>query len=85
MINYPIKFEPILKEKIQGGNKLKNVLCKKTTKSNIGESWEISDVNKDISVISNGVAIGTTLRESINYCELLEVFIQYQIQVRKGQ
>ncbi|SEL66674.1 mannose-6-phosphate isomerase, type 1 [Aquimarina amphilecti] len=73
MINYPIKFEPILKEKIWGGNKLKNVLCKKTTKSNVGESWEISDVNKDVSVISNGLAKGTTLRELINYyqCSLL--------------
>ncbi|WP_108805088.1 type I phosphomannose isomerase catalytic subunit [Aquimarina sp. Aq107] len=73
MINYPIKFEPILKEKIWGGNKLKNVLRKKTTKNNVGESWEISDVNKDVSIVSNGIARGSNLRELINYyqCSLL--------------
>jgi len=30
MINYPIKFEPILQEKIWGGNKLRDLLNKKT-------------------------------------------------------
>ncbi|MHA7056304.1 type I phosphomannose isomerase catalytic subunit [Aquimarina sp. M1] len=73
MINYPIKFEPILKEKIWGGNKLKNVLNKKTTKKSVGESWEISDVNQNVSVVSNGIAKGTSLRELIDYyqCSLL--------------
>ncbi len=66
MINYPIKFEPILKEKIWGGNKLKNVLCKKTTQNNIGESWEIADVDEDVSIVANGTARGKTLRELIN-------------------
>ncbi|WP_378178653.1 type I phosphomannose isomerase catalytic subunit [Aquimarina sp. SS2-1] len=67
MINYPIKFEPILKEKIWGGNKLKNVLCKNTTQNNIGESWEIADVDQDVSIVANGIAKGTSLKELINY------------------
>lgn len=64
MINYPIKFEPILKEKIWGGNKLKNILNKKTHKKNIGESWEISDVDENsTSIVANGVLKGMSLKE----------------------
>lgn len=51
---YPIKFHPILKEKIWGGNKLKNILHKDSAKENIGESWEISGVAQNISITSNG-------------------------------
>ncbi len=60
---YPIKFTPILKEKIWGGNKLKTQLNKNTDLSNIGESWEISDVKGDTSIVSNGVYKGKTLKE----------------------
>ncbi len=63
MLNYPIKFEPILKEKIWGGNKLKEILNKKSAQDNIGESWEISGVNDDISVIENGSLKGISLNE----------------------
>lgn len=62
---YPIKFNPILKEKIWGGNKLKEILSKQTNKSEVGESWEISDVNGNISEVSNGVYIGTNLKNLI--------------------
>jgi len=51
---YPLKFQPILKEKIWGGNKLKTILGKKTLQPNIGESWEISNVQGDISIVENG-------------------------------
>ncbi len=64
-VNYPIKFKPILKEKIWGGKKLSKILHKKSDKNNIGESWEISDVGEDISVVSNGVLQGKTLQELI--------------------
>ena len=33
---YPIKFNPILKDKIWGGNKLNNILGKKTSNNNVG-------------------------------------------------
>ncbi|MFD0963358.1 type I phosphomannose isomerase catalytic subunit [Pseudofulvibacter geojedonensis] len=59
---YPLKFEPILKEKIWGGSKLSSVLGKKTTPENIGESWEISSVKKDISKVINGEFKGETLK-----------------------
>lgn len=63
MLNYPIKFYPILKEKIWGGTKLVTKLNKKSTLKNIGESWELSDVEDNISVVSNGEFAGKTLRE----------------------
>jgi mannose-6-phosphate isomerase len=63
---YPLKFEPILKSKIWGGQKLKNLFGKKSGKlSNIGESWEISCFNGDISVVSNGFLKGNALDELI--------------------
>ena len=60
---YPIKFKPILKERIWGGNKLATVLKKDTTSENIGESWEISDVQGDTSVVINGSFKGMSLNE----------------------
>ena len=51
---YPLKFKPILKEKIWGGQKLNQLLNKKSDLENIGESWEISDVKGSTSIISNG-------------------------------
>ncbi|MBB1192558.1 mannose-6-phosphate isomerase [Flavobacterium sp. SOK18b] len=58
---YPLQFEPILKERIWGGEKLKNVLGKPITSSITGESWELSAVAGDISVVSNGVWKGKSL------------------------
>ncbi|MFD2561715.1 type I phosphomannose isomerase catalytic subunit [Aquimarina rubra] len=69
---YILKFEPILKEKIWGGSKLNNFLGKEPKGSSIGESWEISDVEGDVSVVSNGPLIGKTLHELlIEYKEKL--------------
>lgn len=62
---YPLKFNPILKDKIWGGNKLKSVLKKSSSKENLGESWEISGVEGDVSVIKNGFLAGNTLEEVI--------------------
>ncbi|RZJ70891.1 type I phosphomannose isomerase catalytic subunit [Flavobacterium sp.] len=51
---YPIQFHPILKERIWGGTKLKSVLNKEITSDITGESWELSGVKGDVSVVSNG-------------------------------
>ena len=66
MINYPLKFKPILQEKIWGGEKLKRILHKDTESHNIGESWEISDVDQHISIVSNGHLRGKSLQELIS-------------------
>ncbi len=64
-LDYPIKFQPILKEKIWGGDKLISLLNKDSNKENIGESWEISDVEGDTSVVVNGKHKGKSLKELI--------------------
>jgi mannose-6-phosphate isomerase len=61
-INYPIKFNPILKEKIWGGEKLKTLFNKKSTRNDIGESWEVSDVDGNISIVSNGALKDKSLK-----------------------
>ena len=67
---YPLKFKPILKERIWGGRKLSQVLHKKGDFSKpTGESWEISGVAGDESVVSNGFLAGNTL------AELLEIYM----------
>lgn len=63
MLNYPLKFVPILKDKIWGGSKLVKNLHKKSDLENIGESWEISDVEGNVSVVQNGSLKGTSLRD----------------------
>ncbi|MFZ2340102.1 MAG: type I phosphomannose isomerase catalytic subunit [Bacteroidales bacterium] len=63
---YPLKFEPILKEKIWGGNSLAENYGKKQGKlKNIGESWEISAVSDNLSVVSNGFLAGNNIEEII--------------------
>ncbi len=59
-------FNPILKERIWGGTKLKSVLNKPILSDITGESWEISTVENDISVVANGNFKGKNLNELIN-------------------
>lgn len=60
-----LKFTPILKDKVWGGEKLNSILNKNSDRKDIGESWEISDVKENTSVVSNGVLKGKDLKELI--------------------
>ena len=60
---YPLKFHPILKDKIWGGARLKNILNKPTDSNKCGESWEISAVRGNISKVKNGFLAGNNLME----------------------
>jgi mannose-6-phosphate isomerase len=62
---YPLKFTPILKDVIWGGSKLKKELKKNKASDKCGESWEISGVNGNISVVENGFLAGNNLEELI--------------------
>ncbi|MFB6343587.1 type I phosphomannose isomerase catalytic subunit [Saccharicrinis sp. FJH62] len=63
---YPIKFEPVLHEKIWGGSYLKEKLNKNAKEnSKVGESLEISSVEGSVSVVSNGFLAGNPLDELI--------------------
>ncbi|MDZ7614683.1 MAG: type I phosphomannose isomerase catalytic subunit [Flavobacteriaceae bacterium] len=62
---YPLKFEPVYQYRIWGGNKLKTVLGKDIKEENIGESWEISDLQGSQTKVKNGPLAGRTLQELI--------------------
>ncbi|MFI2743113.1 type I phosphomannose isomerase catalytic subunit [Zhouia sp. PK063] len=63
---YPLKFAPILKERLWGGTKLKTVLNKEIENDITGESWELSAVPGDVSIVSNGDLKGKSLQEIID-------------------
>jgi len=63
---YPLKFAPILKERIWGGKALSEKYRKTDdSQTKFGESWEISDLDDDISVVTNGFLAENDLRELI--------------------
>ncbi|MGE6353918.1 type I phosphomannose isomerase catalytic subunit [Flavobacterium sp. NPDC079362] len=64
--SYPLQFEPILKDRIWGGEKLKTILNKPITSKITGESWELSTVEGDVSVVSNGILKSKSLMELID-------------------
>ena len=65
MRSYPLKFQPILKERIWGGQKLHTELNKPVTGTQIGESWEVSAVPGDVSIVANGTYAGEALDDLI--------------------
>ena len=60
---YPLKFKPILKDVIWGGTRLRDTLGKEIKTDSCGESWEISGVQGNISVVENGYLKGNNLQE----------------------
>lgn len=63
--SYPLHFKPILKERIWGGTKLQS-LGKNLFSDNVGESWEISMIENDINIVTNGIYSDKSLAELIN-------------------
>jgi mannose-6-phosphate isomerase len=60
---YPLKFKPIPKQTIWGGNNLAKDFNKPFTQKNIGESWEISCIKNNVSAIENGELSGQKFDE----------------------
>jgi mannose-6-phosphate isomerase len=61
---YPFKFKTIYKDKIWGGEKIKTILNKDFSPlPNCGETWEISGVKSDVSIIANGNLTGISLAQ----------------------
>jgi len=64
---YPLKFKTIYKDKIWGGNKIKSELNKDYSPlRNCGETWEISGVKGNISVVREGNLEGRDLKSLIS-------------------
>ncbi len=62
---YPLKFNPIYKQKVWGGNRISQIKKDNSTPEKCGESWEISGVENDVSVVSNGFLKDNSLEEII--------------------
>jgi mannose-6-phosphate isomerase len=65
MKTYPLKFRPIYKERIWGGTRLAGLFGKPLPSgAKIGESWELSDLPGDESVIESGELAAMTIGEA---------------------
>lgn len=66
---YPLRFRPIFKKRIWGGHKLHDIKkgqhVRPARGERYGESWDISCLDRDVSVVSNGFLKGNDLRELI--------------------
>lgn len=62
---YPLKFEPVLKQTLWGGDKIIPFKHLNENLPNVGESWEISAVEGSESVVANGPDKGLTLPEMV--------------------
>ena len=62
---YPLKFNPILKSTIWGGEKIIPFKHLATEQAQVGESWEISNVPGDESVVANGTDAGKNLSDMV--------------------
>ncbi len=68
---YPLKFKPFFKDKIWGGNKIEKLLKRPVgNMENCGESWEISAIEDNVSVVANGF-----LSNENDLNELIEVYM----------
>ena len=60
---YPFIFEPILKEALWGGIGIRPFKGLSPSRKAIGESWEISQVEGNCSVVANGTLSGLSIRD----------------------
>lgn len=63
---YPIKFKPIYKEIIWGGNTLSKHFGRTTPFEKTAESWELCERDDGMGVVENGELKGLTFRELIS-------------------
>ena len=62
---YPLLFDPILKERIWGGQRLKELFNRELQVDKVGESWDVACHENGTSVVSNGQHKGKKLDELI--------------------
>ncbi len=63
---YPLKFQPIYKERIWGGRRLAELFGRPLPAGErIGESWELCDLPSDKTAIANGPLAGGTISQVV--------------------
>lgn len=80
---YPLTFEPLLKEVIWGGQDIRPFKGLAPNEQKIGESWEISHVDDNYSVVADGELKG------INLDQLLQTYgerlVGHSVKARFGE
>ena len=66
-VMYLFKFEPLLKQTLWGGDKIRTYKHLHNTLPHVGESWELSGVPGHESVVANGEWKGTLLPDLIGH------------------
>ena len=79
---YPLRFEPIYKYTIWGGDKILALKGMQSNGENLGESWEVSGVEDNVSVVADGYLKGTSLAELIQ--KYKEIFVGETVYQRYG-
>ena len=64
----PIKFEPLLKSTLWGGEKIIHFKHLQSEQQQVGESWEISGVKDNETIVSNGPHEGKSLNVLVSEC-----------------
>ncbi|MDR0974402.1 MAG: class I mannose-6-phosphate isomerase [Ruminococcus sp.] len=63
---YPLLMEPVFKDYLWGGTRLRDEFGKNSSLEKIAESWEVSTQNGNLSKIANGIYSGKSLNDYIN-------------------
>jgi mannose-6-phosphate isomerase len=62
---YPFLFEPVYKDYIWGGTRIREVYQRTDTPARCAESWEIADRPEGMSIVTNGARKGQTLHQLV--------------------
>lgn len=79
---YPLKFAPIYKKLLWGGNKITDFKQLDIAVENVGESWELSGVKGSVSIVSEGNLKGKLLTDLLE--QYKELFVGEQVYSRFG-
>jgi len=60
---YPLKFKPVYKDYPWGGSRIPETCKRDVPEAIYAESWEISDRDNGLSIVSNGSLAGKSIRE----------------------
>ena len=78
---YPLRFKPVYKDYIWGGDKIIRLYNRKEPPGIYAESWEVSDRSDGMSVVSGGPLAGKSLRDVVQTfkSDLLGAKVQAQV------
>lgn len=79
---YPFKFDPILKKVLWGGNRILSFKGIEGESGKIGESWEISGIRGDESIVAFGQLKGRTLTDLL--AEYKDMLVGERVYMRYG-